>query len=105
MKIWANFGDGRSEDGKFPTGCLYFEWHDKCYFGAAHGISGIFSVIFGIFWGGIWPILEFLEYRPQKYMGLILISLLCTNFTQITKFQPILKLKFSQRLFKPLSMF
>lgn len=26
-------------------GVLYYEWHDKCYLGAAHGISGIMYIL------------------------------------------------------------
>lgn len=27
------------------NGILYYEWHDKCYLGAAHGISGITYIL------------------------------------------------------------
>lgn len=35
------YGRTASETQKFSFFPLYYEWHEKCYFGAAHGITGI----------------------------------------------------------------
>ncbi|XP_037037407.1 lanC-like protein 2 [Bradysia coprophila] len=36
--------EGRT-DRTDSDGVLYYEWHDKCYLGAAHGISGIMYIL------------------------------------------------------------